>query len=206
MCVAGLPLLLPILAVVVAVGGVGALLASTVWAFSRSGRPWVQQLVKPICDKVGKENPEVLYPVGPNPSPARVVRSLVPTTMWPKLALSVAVDFIGCTSYAVPVLGESTDLLWAPMSYLLIDAMYRESTPWAGLFGAVEELLPFTDIIPTATLAWIKEYLPRVLHRLHTSATGGDMSQDQHHRQNGRPGSVYDSSGDVGAGGLSYPS
>lgn len=52
----------------------------------------------------------------------------------------------------------------------------------------------------------IKEYLPRVLHRLHTSATGGDMSQDQHHRQNGRPGSVYDSSGDVGAGGLSYPS
>ena len=33
----------------------------------------------------------------------------------------------------VQVLGESTDLLWAPISYLLIDAMYRESTPWAGV-------------------------------------------------------------------------
>lgn len=59
---AGLPLLLPILAIVAAVGGVGALLASTVWAFSRNGRPYVEQLVKPICDKVGKENPEVSFP------------------------------------------------------------------------------------------------------------------------------------------------
>ena len=36
-------------------------MASTVWAFSRNGRPWVQQVVKPICDKVGKENPEVSF-------------------------------------------------------------------------------------------------------------------------------------------------
>lgn len=204
MCVAGLPLLLPILAIVVVVGGVGALLASTVWAFSRNGRPWVQQVVKPICEKVGKENPEVLYPVGPNPSPTRVVRSLVPTTMWPKLALSVAVDFIGCTSYAVPVLGETADVLWAPMSYLLIDAMYRESSPWAGLFGAAEEILPFTDIIPTATLAWIKEYLPRIVLRLRSSGTGSGINHDQRYQENCCSGSVYDSNDDVGAEGARY--
>lgn len=59
---AGFPLLLPILAVVAAVGAIGALLTFTVWSFSRSGRPFVQQLVKPIYDKVGKENPEVSFP------------------------------------------------------------------------------------------------------------------------------------------------
>lgn len=31
------------------------------------------------------------------------------------------------------MLGESADLLWAPMSYLLIDAMYHDSSPWAGV-------------------------------------------------------------------------
>lgn len=31
------------------------------------------------------------------------------------------------------VLGESADVLWAPMSYLLIDAMYHDSSPWAGV-------------------------------------------------------------------------
>lgn len=46
---------------------------------------------------------QVLYPVGPGPSPARIARSLVPTGMWAKLAMSIAVDAIGCTSYAVPV-------------------------------------------------------------------------------------------------------
>lgn len=46
---------------------------------------------------------QVLYPVGPGPSPARIARALVPTGMWAKLAMSIAVDTIGCTSYAVPV-------------------------------------------------------------------------------------------------------
>ncbi|CAM9475653.1 unnamed protein product, partial [Ectocarpus sp. 4 AP-2014] len=46
---------------------------------------------------------QVLYPVGPGPSPARIAQCLVPTGMWSKLAMSIAVDTIGCTSYVVPV-------------------------------------------------------------------------------------------------------
>lgn len=57
--VAGLPLLVPILVVVTVVGGVGALLAAAVWAFSRGGRAWVQGVVQPVYDKVGREVPEV---------------------------------------------------------------------------------------------------------------------------------------------------
>lgn len=49
------------------------------------------------------------------------------------------------------VLGESADVLWAPVSYLLIDAMYHDSSPWAGvsfwgvdndLFGAESSAVP----------------------------------------------------------------
>lgn len=57
--VAGLPLLVPFLAVVTIVGGVGALLAAAVWVFSRGGRAWVQGVVQPVYDKVGREDPEV---------------------------------------------------------------------------------------------------------------------------------------------------
>ncbi|CBN75389.1 conserved unknown protein [Ectocarpus siliculosus] len=192
--VAGLPLLVPMLIVVAAVGGVGALLTAAVWLFSRGGRAWVQRAVRPVYDRVGRDNPEVLYPVGPGPSPARIAQCLVPTGMWSKLAMSIAVDTIGCTSYIVPILGESADLLWAPVSYLLIDAMYHGSSPWAGVFGAMEELLPFTDIIPTATLAWMKEYLPQMLQGL----SAADQNRQEQH--------VYHSDDNVGPGGVHFPS
>eukprot|EP00752_Nemacystus_decipiens_P002968 g2757.t1 len=202
--VAGLPLLLPFLAVITVVGGIGALLTGAVWVFSRGGRAWVQGVVQPVYDKVGREDPEVLYPVGPGPSPARIARSLVPTGMWAKLAMSIMVDTIGCTSYAVPVLGESADVLWAPMSYLLIDAMYHDSSPWAGVFGAMEELLPFTDIIPTATLAWMKEYLPLMVQELQNATRSGTYNERQ--PDQGQQGSVYHSNENVGTGGVHYPS
>lgn len=57
--VAGLPLLVPVMAVAAVVGSVGALLAAAVWVFSRGGRAWVQGVVKPVYDKVGREDPEV---------------------------------------------------------------------------------------------------------------------------------------------------
>lgn len=56
--VAGLPLLVPMLIVVAAVGGVVALLTAAVWLFSRGGRAWVQRAVRPVYDKVGRDNPE----------------------------------------------------------------------------------------------------------------------------------------------------
>lgn len=48
----------------------------------------------------------------------------------------------------------------------------------------------------------MKENLPKVAQRMHASATGGRQHQDG---QSGRPGSVYHSNDDVGAGGLYYP-
>lgn len=71
-----------------------------------------------------------------------------------KLVASLLLDFIGSATFVVPGIGELADLLWAPLSASLVSAMYAESSPNAKYLAFVEEVLPFTDLIPTATLAW----------------------------------------------------
>lgn len=47
-------------------------------------------------------------------------------------------------------------MAWAPISAVLVHLMYgRAGMTTLALF---EELLPFTDIVPTATLAWWLEH------------------------------------------------
>jgi len=72
-----------------------------------------------------------------------------------KLLLSLLIDFIGVITFSLPVLGELADLLWAPISAYLVLRLYGS---WGVCFLAFfEEALPFTDVIPTATLAWFIE-------------------------------------------------
>jgi hypothetical protein len=79
-----------------------------------------------------------------------------------KLILSLIFDGIGMLSYIVPVFAESLDIIWAPISGLLLVIMYKGSVgKIAGLFGTVEELIPFTDIIPTFTITWFFTYIIR---------------------------------------------
>ena len=73
-------------------------------------------------------------------------------TKWPKLAASLVIDAIGMSSYAFPVIGESEDALWAPISAALIQLLY--SNAWMSALDLCEEGLPFTDFVPTATVAW----------------------------------------------------
>ena len=76
-----------------------------------------------------------------------------------KLILSIIFDLVGMLSYIIPGIAETTDLIWAPISGMLLVAMYKGTTgKVAGIIGTVEELIPFTDIIPTFTLTWIYEY------------------------------------------------
>lgn len=79
-----------------------------------------------------------------------------------KLILSLIFDGIGMLSYIVPVFAESLDVIWAPISGLLLVIMYKGSVgKIAGLFGIVEELIPLTDIIPTFTITWFYTYIIR---------------------------------------------
>jgi hypothetical protein len=79
-----------------------------------------------------------------------------------KLILSLIFDGIGMFTYLVPVFAESLDIIWAPISGLLLVIMYKGTVgKIAGLFGAIEELIPFTDIIPTFTITWFYTYVIR---------------------------------------------
>ena len=77
-----------------------------------------------------------------------------------KLILSLLFDGIGMLSYIVPVFAEVTDLVWAPISGILLITMYKGTIgKLAGVFGFIEELVPFIDFIPTFTITWFYTYV-----------------------------------------------
>ncbi len=77
-----------------------------------------------------------------------------------KLILSLLFDGIGMLSYLVPVFGEAIDLIWAPISGILLMIMFKGAAgKLAGVFGFIEELIPFVDVIPTFTITWFYTYV-----------------------------------------------
>lgn len=74
----------------------------------------------------------------------------------PSLWICILMDLIGCASYAVPGLGELSDVIWAPISALIFYRMFGGALgAYGGVFNFVEELFPGTDFIPTFTISWI---------------------------------------------------
>uniref|UniRef100_A0A7S2RIK8 Uncharacterized protein n=1 Tax=Rhizochromulina marina TaxID=1034831 RepID=A0A7S2RIK8_9STRA len=73
-----------------------------------------------------------------------------------KLLLSLLVDLVGMSTYALPGVGEAGDIAWAPISAILVQYLYGNAA-LSGL-ALVEELLPGLDFIPTATIAWFITY------------------------------------------------
>ena len=71
-----------------------------------------------------------------------------------KLMLCVLIDVIGSSSELLPIIGEATDLVWAPIAALLLRKLFYGSNTVLFL-EFVEEILPFTDILPLATLCWV---------------------------------------------------
>lgn len=71
-----------------------------------------------------------------------------------KLLASLVIDFLGNTTFILPGIGELADLFWAPLAASMISGMYSQSSPNIKYFAFMEEVLPFTDFIPTATLGW----------------------------------------------------
>ena len=79
-----------------------------------------------------------------------------------KLFLGIIFDFIGMLSYLIPGIGETFDIIWAPLSGFLLMKMYKGNVgKIAGVIETIEELIPFTDFIPTFTLTWIYVFVIR---------------------------------------------
>lgn len=73
----------------------------------------------------------------------------------PHIAICILMDLIGMASYIIPGVTEFTDIIWAPISGFIFFLLF------GGRFGLIggtldflEEILPFTDIIPSFTIAW----------------------------------------------------
>ena len=76
--------------------------------------------------------------------------------------LGILVDAIGMLSFSVPLIGEFSDVIWAPFAGFLMTWMYKGTVgKVGGVVTFLEEILPFSDFIPTFTLTWIYNYIIR---------------------------------------------
>ena len=73
------------------------------------------------------------------------------------LLASLAIDALGMATFIIPALGEVADVAIAPIISILIYAVHR--TTFGAIAGFFEEIIPFTDIIPTATIIWAYRYI-----------------------------------------------
>ncbi|MBU2973404.1 hypothetical protein [Zobellia sp. B3R18] len=77
-----------------------------------------------------------------------------------KLLLGLLFDGIGMLSFAIPFVGEFSDIVWAPLAGWLMIRMYKGKIgQGAGLITFLEEIVPGLDVIPTFTLMWLYTYV-----------------------------------------------
>ena len=73
----------------------------------------------------------------------------------PSLLTCVLLDIAGYLTYLIPFIGEWGDVLWAPLSAFLFLRMFGGRTGKTGaIISFIEEIMPFTDFIPTFTIGY----------------------------------------------------
>jgi len=73
----------------------------------------------------------------------------------PSIAFCIVMDLIGYASFAIPAFAEISDVVWAPVSALIFLKTFGGRIGRMGsVFNFIEEVLPFTDFIPSFTIAW----------------------------------------------------
>jgi len=72
-----------------------------------------------------------------------------------KLFVSILIDVIGMAS-SFFIVTEIVDIIWAPISAFINYKLYKNKG--LSILDGVEELIPFTDVIPTSTINWFVYY------------------------------------------------
>ena len=136
---------------------IGQFLAATVFGLittlaasqmSKLGTFMTENALGQIFFKTQKErNSSTLKqpPPGYNGPPLKVTPDI------PKLLVCILIDLIGTSSELIPLVGELSDIAWAPVAALLLRSLYGGSNVIFAL-EFTEEILPFTDILPLATI------------------------------------------------------
>lgn len=80
----------------------------------------------------------------------------------PSLLLCVLMDLFGYATYMLPVIGEWGDIVWAPISAFVFYKSFGGKTGTIGAFiNFAEEIIPFTDFIPTFCLGYLYQQTKR---------------------------------------------
>ena len=142
-------------------------LGAVLYASTSAGRQQVGGLVAPLQSTLlaSRSGQRAVYQTGPRPTPVGLAQTILPTTIWQKLLVSLFIDLLGSATYLLPGIGEALDIGWAPLQTVLIMAMYDRTSPKLKYVSFVEEILPFTDIIPSATVGWMLEFGPPLIAR-----------------------------------------
>jgi len=73
----------------------------------------------------------------------------------PSIVFCIIMDLIGYASFSIPIIGEVSDLIWAPISAFIFARTFGGRLGALGsVFNFIEEFLPFIDFIPSFTIAW----------------------------------------------------
>ena len=76
------------------------------------------------------------------------------------LLLGLLFDGIGMLSFGIPLVGDFSDIIWAPVAGWLMTRMYKGKIGRAaGIITFVEEIIPGLDVIPTFTIMWFYTYV-----------------------------------------------
>lgn len=86
----------------------------------------------------------------------------------PNIGICIIMDLIGMSSYFFPGMGEFSDVVWAPISgYVFFKLFGGRLGLIGGTLDFLEEIIPFTDIIPSFTIAWFirKNAMDKMVHQ-----------------------------------------
>ncbi|MHC0440679.1 hypothetical protein [Flavobacterium sp. 3-210] len=76
-----------------------------------------------------------------------------------KLIIGLILDGIGMATSAITIFGDFADVIWAPIAAFIMTRMYKGRVgKVASVLTFIEEILPFTDIVPSFTITWIYTY------------------------------------------------
>lgn len=74
----------------------------------------------------------------------------------PNIGICILMDLIGMSSYFFPGMGEFVDVVWAPISAYIFLKLFGGRLGMIGsVLNFIEEIVPFTDVIPSFTIAWV---------------------------------------------------
>ncbi|GEQ86315.1 hypothetical protein ULMS_18230 [Patiriisocius marinistellae] len=76
------------------------------------------------------------------------------------LRKGIIFDAIGMATSFIPLIGPFLDIIWAPYASKQMTEMYKgKDGKIASVIVFIEEILPFTDVVPTFTLMWFYTFV-----------------------------------------------